>query len=320
MRLTFATAVCALLAAVAAAAPLAAQPLPTAERGTLTLGVRDDAFPFSYRAADGRHTGFSIELCQRIVQALEQRRGRPMAVRQLVVTSRNRIAHLLAGNIDLECGSTTNTRSRTELGVTFSLVIFVSDIAAMAPRAMDTLQSVDDLARLQATDPPVLGVVGTTAVPRLPALRQRLGARFAIAYAPDNDQALHLLGQGQASAFVTDRVLLAARLAAGGDAAPWRLLLGTASPDALEHYGLMMRDTAADAPLKQQADDTLRAMMQSGEFEALYARWFLQAVDAPAGSAAAARPMLGMAMTPALRQLLRQPSDKAFDAAAAPAR
>ncbi len=45
--------------------------------GTITIGYRDDQFPFAYLAADGKPIGYTLDLCRRIVALLQDQPGKP---------------------------------------------------------------------------------------------------------------------------------------------------------------------------------------------------------------------------------------------------
>src|SRR5262249_38509558 len=80
---------------------------------------------FSFKGADGKPTGYSIDLCQRIVTGVQQQlKLAKLDVKWVPVTPDTRIGAVVNGTIDLECGSTTNTLSRQEQ-VDFSHMTFV---------------------------------------------------------------------------------------------------------------------------------------------------------------------------------------------------
>jgi len=92
--------------------------------GTINLGYREASIPFSYVGDDRKPAGYSVELCQRIAAAVKRQLGlAELTLRWVQVTPGDRIAKLAAGEIDLECGSTTHTLSRQEQ-VDFSLLTF----------------------------------------------------------------------------------------------------------------------------------------------------------------------------------------------------
>lgn len=291
------------------------------QRDAITIGYQNGAFPFAYLDASGRHVGYAVELCERVVRELGRVRGRPVEVRPFAVTSRNRIAYLLAGRIDLECGSTSNTAARARLGVRFSPVTFVSDVAVLARTDVPGLRAVDDLKQLGDDAAPVVTTAGSTAGRYVRDLKARLDARFPLATAANHAESFRMLADGRASAFVMDRVLLKGWLAWQGRCSPetaasLRLLDGVVAAEAVEHYGLMMRE--ADADLHDVVKRTLESLMRSNEVAAIYARWFMEPIPGAAqfGRCAvdAAPRAIGMDMPPALREVFLRPTDRPFEA------
>src|SRR5262249_37176916 len=84
-------------------------------RGAILIGYREGAPPFSQTGKNGQPEGYSIDLCNRIAQDVKSKLSRPdLAIKYVPVTADNRIERLVAGDIDIECGSTTRTLSRQE--------------------------------------------------------------------------------------------------------------------------------------------------------------------------------------------------------------
>src|SRR3954467_6387397 len=69
--------------------------------GVVTMGVRDSSGALSYTLGDGKYTGYHVEICQRVVEALEKAAGRKLEVRYQPVTSQNRIPLVQNGTVDL---------------------------------------------------------------------------------------------------------------------------------------------------------------------------------------------------------------------------
>src|SRR5689334_24473235 len=105
---------------MAVAGPATGQEIrPTLEKlketGVVHLGYRETSRPFSFVGSDGRPAGYSVDLCLAVVDGIRQSVGRPeLNVTWLPVTPGDRIAKLVKGTIDLECGSTTITFGRME--------------------------------------------------------------------------------------------------------------------------------------------------------------------------------------------------------------
>src|SRR5512135_3724955 len=83
------------------------------DRKVITLGVREGAAPFSYVDAKQQYIGYSIDLCMKIVEAVKTQLKMPeLTVAMKKVTPQIRMQMLMSGDIDLECGSTTNSVER----------------------------------------------------------------------------------------------------------------------------------------------------------------------------------------------------------------
>src|SRR5438128_5243232 len=83
------------------------------DSGAITIGYRESSIPFSYLDEKQQPIGYSMDLCMRVVDAVKQELKMPgLKVNLQPVTSANRIPQLQAGNIDIECGSTTNSNER----------------------------------------------------------------------------------------------------------------------------------------------------------------------------------------------------------------
>ena len=118
-----------------AAAPAApSQPATTVERikatGTLKLGYRTDARPFSYQDA-GKAVGYSVELCQGVAEAVKGELGLPaLTVQWVPVTVENQIEAVQQHQVDALCGATSETLERRKL-VDFSTPVFPSGVGAL---------------------------------------------------------------------------------------------------------------------------------------------------------------------------------------------
>jgi glutamate/aspartate transport system substrate-binding protein len=93
--------------------------------GTIVLGHRESSIPFSYLSPRGEPIGYAVDLCKLVVEAIGEEVGRTLAIRWQPVTAESRIAAVASGQVDMECGSTTNNLERQKL-VSFSPTFFVS--------------------------------------------------------------------------------------------------------------------------------------------------------------------------------------------------
>jgi glutamate/aspartate transport system substrate-binding protein len=287
----------------------------------LRLGVQDGAVPFAYRTASGEAVGYTVQICQLIAERLARERGRPITLQYVSVTSKTRLVMLLAGETDLDCGSTSATEARRQLRIEFSRPIFASDTAVLLPRGSGVPDSRAQWLRNAVQAPlPVVTTAGSTSVRHLATLREQLpaGQTLRVDYGVDHDDSMRLLLDGRASAFVMDRVLLAARLAwaAGSDEhgraglaiAPWSV-----APQSVECHAVAMRE--GDTELQRAADATIGELLEGPGFDTLYSRWFTQAIAPPRAVVErrgdASPQALGLALSAGLRERLADPSGRA---------
>ena len=107
--------------------------LKARESGSLTLGYRESSIPFSYLSARGEPIGYSIDLCKLLVDAIGAAVDRELTIRWQPVTPQTRIDAVVSGQVDLECGSTTNNIERQKR-VAFSPTMFVSGTKLLVKR------------------------------------------------------------------------------------------------------------------------------------------------------------------------------------------
>ena len=83
------------------------------DTGSITLGYRESSVPFSYLQSDGTPTGYAFEVCKAVSDAVKKELNMPnLTVKYQAVTSANRIPLIQNGTVDIECGSTTNSKVR----------------------------------------------------------------------------------------------------------------------------------------------------------------------------------------------------------------
>src|SRR3954468_10990775 len=114
------------------------------DTNTVLIGHRDAAIPFSYLNAASEPVGYSLDLCAAIVREIRNEVDREsIVIKYVPVAPEDRIQAVIRGSIDLECGSTTNTRERRQ-EVSFSPVIFVTGTKMMVRRFVP-FRTYDDL-------------------------------------------------------------------------------------------------------------------------------------------------------------------------------
>jgi glutamate/aspartate transport system substrate-binding protein len=233
------------------------------ETGVLTIGVRETSVPFSFLDAKGQPQGYSVDLCLRVADAIKSELRLPhMEVKFVPVSSSNRIPALVDGKIDLECGSTTNTRDRQK-DVAFAYTTFVAGIKMLAKKSSN-VSSVEDL-----RGKTVVVTKGTTSEKMLKALNEERVLGMTIIESSDHGESFKAVDEGKAIAFPMDDVLL------------YGLISKAKHPDdfavvgkylSVEPYALMLR---RDEPrFERIVNHALIDLFQSGEIRRLYAKWF----------------------------------------------
>ena len=254
------------------------------------VGVREASVPFSYMVGD-EPMGYSIEICDRITDAIKAALNDPaLRVVKVPVTSSSRFLMLQAGTVDLECGSTTNTRIRQQL-VSFGLTTFVSGVKAAVRRDSKVRQIADLDGKVVVT---TSGTNTERTVRSVLNMRKVSGLFKAARSHPDS---LGMVVSSQADAFVIDDALLAGLIASSAQSDKLRILEENFG---YEPYSIVMRRN--DPEFKKIIDQALRGMMQSGELERLYNKWFMSPIP-PKGI------NMNLPMSGLLKELIRNPND-----------
>ena len=260
--------------------------------GTITVAYRDSSIPFSYLGADAKPTGFGWEICARVVEQVKKATGRAdLQVAAQAVTSANRIPLLMNGTIDIECGSTTNNSARNKQ-VAFSINYFYTGTRLLV-KTGSPVRGFGDLKGKK-----VVSTTGTTNMLVLRRFNAEEEAGFELLGAKDHAEAALLVEQNRADAFGMDDILLFGLRASAQNPAA---LAVVGEPLQVEPYAIMLRKD--DPAFKKLVDDTVAGLMKSGEFDALYKKWFLSPIP-PRGI------NLNAPMSKELRENLKALSDK----------
>jgi glutamate/aspartate transport system substrate-binding protein len=259
--------------------------------GVISLGYRASSPPFSYVDAQLQPIGFTVALCMKVVDALRKLPGlSTLEVRPVPVTSATRLPLVANGTVDLECGITTNNAER-QRQVNFSSTIFVAESRVLSKRGA-VYSSLDEL-----RGQPVVSTIGTTSIQYLQTQNRQRGLGLKILGGVDDVESFRIVDSGRAVAFAMDDVILHSLLATAANAGQY-----VVSPQSLsvEPYGIGLN--RHDPGFKRLVDEVLVGLFRSGEFNALYQRWFESPIP-PHGL------NLKLPMSAALKRLTQQPSD-----------
>ena len=265
------------------------------DTGTITLGVRDSSIPFSYNIGGVRTVGYSYDINQKIVEAVkDQLKLKDLQVKEIPITSQNRITLLQNGTIDIECGSTTNNLERQKQA-SFTNTIFIIGTRIMVKKD----SGVKDWADLKGKN--VVTTAGTTSERLLRKMNDDKQLGMNIISTKDHGQSFLTLESGRAVAFMMDDALLYGEKAKAKKPDDW-VVVG--KPMSEEAYGCMMRK--GDPAFKKIVDTAIAKAMTSGEAAKIYAKWFQQPIP-PKGL------NLNWPMSDDVEALFKAPNDKPFE-------
>jgi ABC-type amino acid transport substrate-binding protein len=235
------------------------------DTGTVAIGYRESSIPFSFLNVRGEPIGYSIDLGRAIVDAISNElNDQTLKIKFVPVTSESRIGAVKEGEVDLECGSTTNNTERQK-EVAFSPIMFVAGTKLLVKRG-SPIQSFRDL-----NGKSVVVTAGTTNQEAMRSISEKFGINFHLVVAKDHEESYQQLASGKVDAFAGDDVLLAGFIAehkSGND------LLVTGDFLSYDPYGIMYRKD--DPELADLVNRVFRQMAESKDLEYTYDRWFLK--------------------------------------------
>ena len=265
------------------------------ETNTINVGHRESSIPFSYLDDKLQPVGYSMDLCNKVVDAVKKELKMPnLIVKLQPVTSSNRIPLIQNGTIDLECGSTTNSVVRQK-EVAFGNSTFVINVTA-AVKKSSGIKSFADL-----NGKTVSTTSGTTAVPLIKKYERSKNAEVKEIYGKDHAESFLLLADDRVTAFVMDDILLAGQIANSKSPGDYMILNESLRT---EPYGIMLRKD--DPQFKKLVDTTLSGLMKSGEIEKMYAKWFMNPIPPKNVN-------LNFPMSAALKTTFAAPNDKGVE-------
>lgn len=270
------------------------------DRGTIRIGYRDSAPPFSFLNPGHQPVGFSLDICHGIAEDVAHVLNRDLLepdapswqtglrIKLVPVSAEERLPKIVSGAIDLECGSTTANAERAKT-VAFSPVFFLAGTKLLVP-LIDRRPSVASY-RALAGHTIVVGA-GTTNAVAVHRLANTVTPPIAVTDAPSLDAAYEMLAAGKADAFASDDILLAGFVATRPDGRRFAI---TGDYLSYEPYAIAFRRD--DAPFADLVRDSFARMAGEGTLNRLYTRWMVNRL--PNGET------LNVPMSPQLAEMYR---------------
>ncbi|WP_316977811.1 amino acid ABC transporter substrate-binding protein [Shumkonia mesophila] len=243
------------------------------ESGTIVLGHRESSVPFAYIGPDQKPIGYSMDLCAKIVEAVKaELKLEKLNVKYVPVTPQTRIPLIANGNINIECGSTTNTLTRQQQ-VDFAYTTYLTGTKLLVKKSSG-IKEVEDL-----KGKAIALAQGTTNERAIKEAIAKLKiADVKIQNVKDHAEGFLALETDRVDAYSTDDIQLYGLIAKAKNPADYAVVGRFLSFDP---YALMLsRD---DSAFRLLVNKTLAALFRTGEIEQLYTKWFMSPI--PGGTA-----------------------------------
>jgi len=256
------------------------------------LGYRESSPPFSFLDQAGRPIGYSLELCEAVVEDIGIEVDDPaLKIEYVKVTSDDRIPAVLDGKIDLECGSTTANAERRKQ-VAFSPLMFVAGTKLMVPKTTTAVAPVDFKGKT------IVVTKGTTNEQAMHAVDKKFNLGLNIVVSPDHEQSYQMLVDGKADAFAADDILLSSLIARHKSQDRFRVVGDYLSYDP---YGIMFRK--GEPQFTAVVERAFRRLGSNRDLIPLYNKWFVARL--PTGE------RMGVSISPQLEESFKVLDDSA---------
>jgi glutamate/aspartate transport system substrate-binding protein len=228
---------------------------------TIRIAYRTDAAPFSFIDEKKTGVGYTIDICQKVVESLtRQLKIESLKVNWIPVTTQTRFELVAKGKADLECGASSVTLARMK-EVDFSNYIFVES-TGLAVRIASGVNNLSDM-----SGKIIAVIAGTSNEQAVLAKNQQSPLNAVVVPVKNRDEAIAALAEGRVDAFASDKLLLVGT--AFKDAKALRML-----PDDLsvEPYALVL--PRGDWAMRLAVNTALADIFKSGEIMKIFDRWF----------------------------------------------
>jgi ABC-type amino acid transport substrate-binding protein len=230
---------------------------------TISVAYRTDAAPFAFEDGSKQPTGYTVDLCRRVVGAIERQLGvSQLKVRWVPVTVQNRFDTIAKGQADMECGSSSVTLARMKT-VDFSSFTFVDGTGLLVKSSFDA-KGLSDLAGKK------IGVIGGTTNERAvnDALKRRV-VNATVVPLKTREEGLQQVESGAIDAFASDRLLLLGLVNQSKDPKQLALLADALS---FEPYAIAL--PRGDWQMRLAVNSALAQIYRSPAIGEIYNRWF----------------------------------------------
>ena len=252
-----------LMTSPAMAADLTGKLKSIAETKTIIIGHRTESVPFSFVDTNGEPMGYSVDLCKRIAAGIQQQLELPkLDVKFVPLTAENRIEKVASGEVDIECGNTSDTISRQKI-VDFSLMTWV-DGANFIVKGDKPVKSLDEMSGKK------IGVIdGNTTETALQDWMKKNMVTLQLVPVESHIEGMQQLNEGLIDGYAADQTVLIGLAASVAKEMRVSIAPMTFS---YEPYALVVPRN--DADFKQAVNRVLAQLYRTGEIMKIYNVWF----------------------------------------------
>ncbi len=231
------------------------------KKGQIRIGYRVSEPPMSFLDQDDKPAGYSIDICKAIITEVEYKVGSSVKVKYVAVSAKDRFKALAKNKIDILCGSTTKTLSRSEL-VDFTQLTFVTGASLMTLKDNKAFDSGGFSGKK-------IGVVkATTTAASLKKLIQDTSTDAEVVLLNSAQEGIEALRKKKIDAFSSDQIVLIGLALKEPDPLNFTVRSEVFS---FEPFALAVRRN--DADFRLVADRVISQLYRSRKILEIYDKW-----------------------------------------------
>ena len=231
--------------------------------GAMTVAYSPDSLPFSFTGSDKAPSGYSVDLCKRVIAHIGNTVGQPnLKVNWVAASTPERLQMVTNGKADLECANTSQTLGRLA-NVDFSSLIFI-DLGTFLVRADSAGTRLSDFGGKK-----IAVLKGTTTEARLRAWLQKSLVNASVVTVDRADEGMTMLDSSAVDAYAGDKIKLFGLVTQAKD--PTRYAFST-DEISFEPYAFALPYN--DSALRLEVNRALSQIYLSGEIEPIFMNWF----------------------------------------------
>jgi len=229
----------------------------------IRIGYRADKPPMSFVNRNNELVGYSIDLCLRMVDEMKSTLEiADISVEYVPVNASNRFDALTDNKIDILCGVTTKTISRSEI-VDFTQPTFVTGAALLTLKTLE-VQNISELSGKK-----IAVVKDTTTFDSLTKMLKREGSDAEVVTVKTAVDGMNAVTRGEVDAFSGDQIVLVGLIINSDNPKQFAL---TENVFSFEPFALAVRKN--DSEFRLVADRMLSRLYRTKKVLLLYDKWF----------------------------------------------